>query len=142
MSVMSISTVTCRSSSMRTLAVAGPPQVAADRRRHAEADQPLAVLQRARARAAGCSQPNCSAPSCRQATSARVEKGTCFSGILGRLVAQPQLDRIEVELVGQLVHRLLERELADRLARRAHRIGDRQVERHDAMAWSSRLGAA
>ena len=48
MSVMSISTVTCRFSSMRTLARSRGAGVAADRRRHAEPDQPLAVLQRAR----------------------------------------------------------------------------------------------
>ena len=134
MSVMSISTVTCRSSSMRTLAVAGRRRLG-----RIAADMPSPISHWPSFSVPGTrgrwSQPNFSAPFCRQATSVRVEKGTCFSGSSVGSLRSLQLDRVEIELVGQLVHRLLEGELADRVARRAHRIGDRQVERHDAMAW-------
>jgi hypothetical protein len=49
-------------------------------------------------------------------------------GIHGGLVADAQFDRVDVERDGKLIHGAFEREEADRLARRAHRNGGRQVQ--------------
>ena len=46
----------------------------------------------------------------------------------GRLIAQAQLDRVELQFFGQLVHRLFQRQHAHRLAGGARRIGHRQVQ--------------
>ena len=57
--------------------------------------------------------------------------------ILRRLVAHPQLDRIEVELLGEFVHRAFQRQKTDRLSGGAHRRSDRNVQRRQTMPGQS-----
>src|SRR5882762_1899740 len=53
--------------------------------------------------------------------------------VFARLVAYSQLDRVEVELYGEFVHRAFKRHQPDRLARRAHGGRDRNVQRRETM---------
>jgi hypothetical protein len=63
-----------------------------------------------------------------------VAVGHASLGIDGGLVADPQLDRVHPERIGQLIHRRLHRQQPRRLARRADVFTARQVERRQAMA--------
>jgi hypothetical protein len=54
--------------------------------------------------------------------------GLAALGVLVRFVADAQLDRIEAEPLGQLVHRRLQAHHARGFARRPHGAGDRDVE--------------
>ena len=53
--------------------------------------------------------------------------------ILRRLVAHPQLDRVDFELLGEFVHRAFQRQKTGRLSGGAHRRGDRNVQRRQTM---------
>ena len=64
---------------------------------------------------------------------ARRERHVLLRIFLG-FVPDAQLNGIDVQPNRQLVHRLLERQQPDRLARRTHGIGHRQIERRDALA--------
>ena len=79
-------------------------EVAADGRGHAHADQPAAVAHLAGLRIAA-HQPNLSAPSRMHSISWRAEYGCPGLRMPVRLVADAQLDGIDAEPVGQLVHR-------------------------------------
>ena len=57
----------------------------------------------------------------------------CFSGSCRRLVAHPQLDRIEVELFGEFVDRAFQSQKTYRLSGGAHRRSDRNVQRRQTM---------
>ena len=68
----------------------------------------------------------------RHSTSWRWENGRLgFLGIDLRVVEDAELDRIEPELLGHLVHGDLQRHHARRLARRAHGIAFGQVEHRE-----------
>ena len=112
MSVMSISTDGVpRRSSMRHPGLGRPQEVAADRRRHAHA-RPASGRRARWPGTRGCACPSRSVSRAfLQARHQRAgrERHVLLRILLG-LVAQPQLDGIHVELVGELVHRLLERQ--------------------------------
>src|SRR4030088_1495039 len=54
--------------------------------------------------------------------------GNMLLRIFRRLVAHTQFDRVEVELFGKFVHRAFQRHQPDRLARRAHRRCNRNIQ--------------
>ena len=96
---------------------------------------PVPTSQRPSRRAPGVgsrpAQPKRSAPSRRQATRLRELNGMPVLGVLGRLVGDPQLDRVDAARDRELVHRGLEREHARALAGRAHPRRRRHVERDE-----------
>ena len=128
MSVMSVSTVTTPLLSSRTRAADFVSRLL-----RKAAATPMPTSQRPSRTWPGCGlrllQPKRSAPVRRHSTSWRCENGRSgFSGIDLGVVEDAELDRIEAELLGHLVHGDLQRHHARRLARRAHRIAFRQVE--------------
>ena len=82
MSVIAICTVATPSRAERDAGLGGQHRVAADRGRHAHADQPLARRATWPGFGLRLAQPNSSAPFCMQGTSVRVEKGMLLLGIL------------------------------------------------------------
>jgi hypothetical protein len=59
--------------------------------------------------------------------------GDVLFRILAGFVTDTQLDRIEVQLFRELVHRAFQRQQPDRLTRRAHRGRDRDIQCGQAM---------
>jgi hypothetical protein len=105
--------------------------VAAEGRGHAHADQPAAVAHLGRAAGRRWLQPKRSAPvrrqldqrerrPCEKCPRSGPLRGGLTSGIDLGVVEDAELDRIECQLLGHLVHGDLQRHHAGRLARRAH----------------------
>ena len=100
--------------------------------RHAAADAPATVAHRRRQRRAPLPAEALGAEAVALAQRlARVRP--VLARILLGVVAQPQLERIDLQREGELVHRALEREIAGRLARRAREGRRRDVELGDAV---------
>ena len=105
--------------------------VVAERRRHAKADQPVAVADLRRLRVAPVPAE------LRRAfleTADEVAVGELSLRLLGvdqRIVDDAETNRVHAQLLRHLVHRDLERHHARRFAGRAHRIGFGQVEHRE-----------
>ena len=105
-------------------------EVAAQARRHADPDQPLAVAHRARRRHRVRPAEPLGALRIAIEHPPRGERLAAHRIGFG-LVAPPQFDRVDPQLLGQLVHRALDPERPDRLARRPHRTARGQVDAHE-----------
>ena len=86
-------------------------------------------------------QPKASAPAAKASRSCRVDQGFLALRILLGIVQQADLQRIDADLIGQLVDRAFDAEGARVLARRAQGAGHHRVHRHDVLArarnWAS-----
>jgi hypothetical protein len=96
-------------------------------RRHARANQPPPIAHRARL---GVAPPPAEAVGRLPAAFAERIAGPRVAGhgIGFGTIAQSQLDRVHLELIGQLVHGRLECERPTRLARRAHRARSTKIQ--------------
>ena len=105
-------------------------EVAAQARCHADPDQPLALAHRPRRGHLGRPTKPLGALGVAIEHPPGGERLAAHRIGLG-LVAPPQFDRVDPELLGQFIHRALDPERADRLARRAHRARLGQVDAHE-----------